>query len=192
MIPEFLDYCEQLFPSIDPYTAEGAKNALKQFEESDCLNNLTLASSDGDLRQGDIFSWVPFFVSDNDGKLQLYDLKAMLLTNTCDCVRNDYLEFAAVWRLHDFSPDPKRVRDIKRNCNFQYLYIPDRRIEDDLIDFGLITSLPRTVFERFLTEGRTKKIVSLSWVGYYMFLAKLTVFFMRCEDSDVNASRSID
>ena len=32
MIPEFIDFCKELFPSIDPYTKEQAKQAMKQFE----------------------------------------------------------------------------------------------------------------------------------------------------------------
>lgn len=33
MIPEFIDFCKELFPSISPYTRDQAKRAMEQFED---------------------------------------------------------------------------------------------------------------------------------------------------------------
>ena len=63
MIPEFIDFCKELFPSIDPYTKEQAKQAMKQFES---IEGPVLCRPCGafDLLQGDIFSEIPFFYTD--------------------------------------------------------------------------------------------------------------------------------
>lgn len=153
---------------------------------------MTLSSVPDDLRQGDIFENVRFFLADDDGELNLYKARCMLLTNTCDCERNDNLEFAAIWPLSKIFPVKEKADDLKRNKNYQYLYIPDMRLEDDIIDFGSIVSLPREYFLEQLGCMETSKVVSLSWVGYYVFLAKLTVFFMRPEDQSVNKLRDAD
>lgn len=189
MIPEFLEFCCQIFSSIEPYTAEEAKRALTQYEMARKEYPLTEADTCDDLRQGDIYSWLPFVVHNDEGKLELYNLKAMLLTNTCDATRNDYLEFAAIWPIGEFFPEESKSRDVKNNKNYRFFYIPDPRTKNDVVDFGLLTSIPRTLFDRFISQGKSCKEASLSWVGYYMFLTKLTVFFMRREDVEVNDSR---
>lgn len=52
MIPEFIEFCYELFPSIDPYTKEQAKQAMKQFDD---VNGpvLSQALDSFDLLQGD-------------------------------------------------------------------------------------------------------------------------------------------
>lgn len=189
MIPELLEYIQELFPSISPYTAGAAKRALSQYESAGVMGSLTLSQVPEDMRQGDVYSEMTVPLVDASGRLKQYRLKTMLLTNTCDCVRNDFLAFAPIWPIDEYFPDPTKASGVKSNRAYQFLYLPDNRLADDVVDFGSIFSLPRTVFESLLENGSVSRIASLSWVGYYVFLAKLTVFFMRPEDSEVNESR---
>ncbi|MEE0706236.1 MAG: hypothetical protein UCH28_07610 [Adlercreutzia sp.] len=189
MIPEFLEYISHLFPSISPYTEEGARLALKQFEQSGAMGSLTLAQNTEDMRQGDIFSEMSVPLVDEAGAIKIYRARVMLLSNTCDCERNSNLEFAVIWPMDELSTDPAKVAGFKSNKNYQFLYLPDARLENDLIDFGAIFSLPRKLFNKMVEAESIQKVASLSWVGYYLFLCKLTVFFMRPEDVEVNKSR---
>lgn len=59
MIPEFIDFCQELFPSINPYTKEQAKKAMQQFEGK-YGPVLSKTCSTFDLLQGDIFTEIPF------------------------------------------------------------------------------------------------------------------------------------
>lgn len=41
-----------------------------------------------------------------------------------------------------------------------------------------------------LREGRIKRIASLNQIGYYLFVVKLTVYFMRKEDEGTLEERA--
>ena len=188
MIPEFIDFCQKLFPVIDPYTKEQAKRAMMQFED----NNgpfLSQETDSFDLFQGDIFSEMPFLYTNEKGQVKVIKRKAQLLSNTCDASRDPFLLFAAVHPLEDFQDNQPMVDGIVRNTKYSAFYLPDRILKNEFVDFGLINSIPREVFLKFQEEKKVKRIASLTLVGYYMFLCKLTVFFMRPEDIDVNTSR---
>jgi hypothetical protein len=188
MIKEFIDLCRELFPSIQPYTAESAKKALSQFKKDGRLLNFITGNLNRIVPcQGDIFSEIPFYYMDADGSYKKVNYKAQLLTNTCDAERNENLHFAAILPLNNFNQQSQS--DIKGNRHFQFFYIPDSRTENFVIDFGLITTISREAFIKAFTQNKINKIVSLSDIGFYMFICKLTVFFLRPEDIDVNESR---
>lgn len=92
--------------------------------------------------------------------------------------------------LTEYSTNQANVDAVKSNINFEYLYFPDTDISDSFVNFGLITSVSREAFQRFVDAGKSERIASLNPTGYFLFITKLTVFLMRPEDSDVYASRS--
>ena len=188
MITEFIDFCKEVFPSIDPYTAERAKTALLQFEKDGrIINYITNNLNKNEIYQGDIFTDMPFYYMQPDGTYGMAKYKAQLLTNTCDSVRNENLNFAAILPLNKFSD--KFQANIIKNKTYQFLYLPDNKTKDFVIDFGLINTISREAFIKAINYKKIKKIVSLSDIGYYMFICKLTVYFMRPEDIKVNNHR---
>lgn len=190
MLKEFITFCEELFPSINPYTAEQARKAMDQFENSRG-NTLTKIYDDNDLYQGDIFTEIPFFYYDEKGALNLIKCKAQLLSNTCDSVRDKFLLFAAVHEIDDFKENKGLVSAIRENKKYNAFYIPDKALADEFVDFEIINSYPRETFLKLLEEKKVSRIASLSQIGYYMLICKLTVFFMRPEDKEVNKSRAV-
>lgn len=188
MIPEFIDFCQKLFPCIDPYTRDQAKKAMAQFDGV-AGPFLTKQCHDFDMFQGDIFSEIPFIYTNDEGRMQIIKRKAMLLSNTCDATRDDCLLFAALHPLAEIATNTSMVDAVKKNKRFSAFYLPDRTLHDEYVDFELINTISRESFLKMNTMGKVKRIASLTLVGYYMFICKLTVFFMRPEDEDVNASR---
>lgn len=188
MIPEFIEFCKQLFPSIDPYTKEQAKEAMRQFEE---IEGPVLARTDNnnELLQGDIFSEIPFYYMDENGEFRIILRKAQLLSNTCDATRDEQLLFAALHPLEALKNNQSMKANIVRNKRYSAFYLPDRILQDEYIDFELINTMPRATFNKLLEEQKVHKIASLTMVGYYMFICKLTVFFMRPEDEETNIGR---
>jgi hypothetical protein len=188
MIPEFIDFCTQLFPSIDPYTKEQAKKAMEQFENVRGPV-LTKVFDSFDLYQGDIFSEIPFFYTDEAGEVKLIIRKAQLLSNTCDASRDTNLLFAALHPLDEFKSNPSLIDSITKNKRYSTFYIPGEAVKNEYVDFELITTMSRENFLSLCQKGKVRRITSLSLVGYYMFLCKMTVFLMRPEDVEVNESR---
>ena len=144
---------------------------------------------DAELYQGDIYTEIPFLYTNENGEQTCIMRKAQLLTNTCDAVRDDNLIFAAIHPCEEFSKTAKDLVSIKGNHTFRLFYIPDPETQDLLIDFSLLTTLSRNTFLSLLQKGIVHRIAALSQIGYYMFICKLTVFFMRPEDVQVNKDR---
>lgn len=189
MIKDFISFCKELFPSINPYTAEQARKAMEQFENVHG-NILTKIYDDHELYQGDIFTEIPFFYYDDNGELNQIKCKAQLLSNTCDAVRDDYLLFAAVHNIEDFNGNEGLVSAIRENKKYNAFYIPDQSLSNEFVDFELVNSFPRELFMELLRQNKVSRISSLNQIGYYMLICKLTVFYMRPEDTVVNQSRA--
>lgn len=189
MMDGYIDFLESLFPAIDPYTAKRAKEAVKEFSRYGTKTPFFTRPLDEDFQQGDIFTKMPFVYIDKDGKGQLAVTGGMLLTNSCDTTRNERLQFAAMTPLASYSTNPAHQDAVKSNINYEYLYFPDTELDDSFVNFGLITSVSREAFQRFVEAGKSERIASLNATGYFLFITKLTVFLMRPEDSEVYASR---
>lgn len=185
----YIDFLEKLFPAIEPYAANRAKEAVKEFSRYGTKTPFFSKPLDEDFQQGDIFTRVPFVYIDKNGKGQLAVTGGMLLTNSCDTTRNERLQFAAMTPLADYSANPANIDAVTSNLNFEYLYFPDTEVSDSFVNFGLITSVSRDAFKKFVESGKSERIASLNATGYFLFVTKLTVFLMRPEDSDVYASR---
>ena len=188
MIPEFIDFCKELFPSISPYTKEQAKKAMQQFEDK-YGPVLSKTCSTFDLLQGDIFTEIPFFFTADNGDLKVIHRKALLLSNTCDASRDKTLLFAAIHPLADLKENPSMVSNITKNQRYSTLYFPDENLKDEFVDLELISTISRESFLKLHADKKVHRIASLTIVGYYMFICKLTVFFLRPEDVEVNAAR---
>lgn len=185
----FIEFTQELFPSISPYTAENVKKSLDQFKaEGKTLNafcNKPLVYN----AQGDIFDNVKFPYIDDNGNIGIYETEAMLLSNTCDAQRNQYLNFAAIFNINEFDFDESTMFEIKNNKVYNFLYFPDNQMYDKIVDFSQIVSVPLEIFNKMAEHQKNKKLLSLSQFGYYLFLCKLTIFFMRPEDKESNADR---
>ncbi len=188
MIPEFIDFCTELFPSISPYTAEEAKKVMKQFEENE-KPQVVRTTKEFDLLQGDIFSEIPFVYVDTNGEIRSFLAKAELLSNTCDATRDERLLFAAVRPLETFSDNKDAIEAIKQNKRYSAFYLTDHPLEDSYVDLEMVTTISRDLFNRLVEEGKVNRIATLTSVGYYMLISKLTVFFMRPEDVETNQNR---
>ncbi len=188
MMSEFIDFVTELFPSIRPYTKEQVKASIQQFDRSGVQRNFSMHSALPYLAQGDIFGdAIPFFKQDKDGNLSVLRTKAILLSNTCDSERDDVLIFAPLIPIKDLKLDEHAI---KSNQIYRLLYFPDPIISNYVVDFSLLNSFSRQLFEEQLKQGNFKKTLSLNDLGYYLFLCKLTIHLMRPEDGEVQKTRS--
>lgn len=186
MISSFVDFVHQLFPSINPYTKEKVKESLRQFERTGIKQNFFLPEPFAYLAQGDIVDELPFFLTDSNGNELLYKTKAMLISNTCDAENDKQIIFSPLYRIDEIDMN---VEQLKRNQNYSMLYIPEELTSEYFIDLSCMNSFSRLGIEAILKSGKLRKLASLNSFGYYLFLSKLTVHFMRPEDSGVNKQR---
>lgn len=187
MLEEFVNYIQKIFPSIDPYVQDKTKNAIKLFHKSEdklCWFNSTPYEY---LAQGDIVDNIPFYNVDKNGNLRVFRTKGILISNTCSASREETIIFAPLLKIE--SLNLKNLNDIKKNLYYRLMYIPTTKYQDFVIDFSIMSSFNREFINNKIKEGKIKKEVSLNQMGYYLFIAKLTIWFMRPEDSSVQVDR---
>lgn len=180
MLNEFIDFVDSILPSVDPDFRDGVKDAILQFEKNgEQLKYMMLCPLD-ELSQGDIISKVPFIYFDENGDQETFVADAMVLTTSCHIDNKDKIVLAPVLPLEGFYGD---LLSLKKNTIFDFMYIPDDGMEDKYISFEYITSYSKDLIINGINNNRIKRLGSLNQLGYYFFIVKLTVFFMKKEDA---------
>ena len=155
--------------------------------------------------QGDIID--KFYVSftdlegDNIITQAIEDQACMLMSNTCDMyfedkTREKYISVAPIFNYDEFANSPKPaayseqgwidfLKDVRENKITDILYIPGKNgINDSVVLLDMITSFDPKLLSAMIEKESTKRILTLSQIGYYFFLIKLTYHFARYEDKD--------
>jgi hypothetical protein len=154
--------------------------------------------------QGDIvdkFEVVYYEVVDDRLEIQsLEDFPCMLLSHTCDMdledkTREKYVSVAPVFSFKEFAKfktseySEKGWNDfldaVKANRITDILYIPGKSpLDNSVILLDRISSVHPNLLKIRLQKGGTKRVLSLSQIGFYFFLIKLTYHFARYEDRE--------
>ncbi len=188
MIDQFIEFTKELFPCISPYVAVKTKEAINQFKQGKEYKFDFFTHTPFDyFSQGDVFDDLPFIRQDTDGELQVYKTKGILLSNTCSADHDSEIIFAPFLQINDLKINKS---ELVNNTFYRLFYIPgDERYEEYAIDFSLLNTFKKDVLNKRLLSGKTKKEASLNQFGYYFLLCKLTINFMRPEDTEVQSIR---
>lgn len=155
-----------------------------------------------DAYQGDIVDKFEMVYSEVVGaKLEtrsLEDVPCMLLSHTCDMelrgkTREKYVSVAPVFSFKEFANSRGTeysedrwddfLTSVKANRITDILYIPKKGpLDDSVILLDRISSIDPKFLKIKLERGETKRVLSLSQIGFYFFLIKLTYHFARYED----------
>lgn len=196
MLKEFIDFCSELFPSINPYTVDGLKSAMEQFELHGKTFPVCLNKPLEYLSQGDVFSELPFTFFDENGEENVIYRKALLLSNTCDASRKNSLIFVALQNIDKGSNSgaslafsDATLKDIKNNKLSQYMYLPSEIIKNDVVDFGVINTFSRELILEMIDKKKLNKLLSLNNYGFYILLSKITILFCRRQDMETEKDR---
>lgn len=190
MINEFITFVSETMPCISPYTKEGIKNALQQFKINNKKFCTTMRVNFDELCQGDILENIPFYrINKSTGKISVYTGKGVVLSNTCDCSRDETILIAPFMPIGNMKTDQGNILS---NKVYRYLYLPDKNFEDFAVDFSLTNTFNREIILKGLDNNAIKKNKSLNGYGYYLLICKLTIYLLRPEDAEVNKSRLIE
>lgn len=196
----FIDLVRNIFPtSIPPFTADKAKESLKQFKKENKFKEQSQGLGKeydffdinhvGFLRQGDIISGLNYFFIDKDGGQRVVkNVKMMLISNTCDASRDEFLHFAPLIPIENYLSeisDENKKRSfetqIYNNTIFRFIYLPHRELSNYVVNLNLITSIPLKIVNKRIEDGMCEVKYSLNTIGFFFLLCKLAVYFMREE-----------
>lgn len=185
MIKELIQFTTELFPSISPYTKENVNKAIEQFDY-ERLEWFRPTPIDY-LSQGDIIEKIPFTFFDENGKKDTILTKGIILSNTCDASRDDYIIIAPLIK-YDKVLDNSQKKIARANKYYDKMCFTNSQLDGYFIDFTRATTFNRKLLLKLL-ENKTNVEYSLNQYGYYLLLTKLTIYFMRPEDKETNEFR---
>ncbi len=185
MIKELIKFTSELFPSISPYTKENVIHAIEQFDydKLEWFMNYPIK----ELSQGDIIGEIPFVYFDDDGNERAFVQPSIILSNTCDVSRDKYIIIAPLFEYNNLY-DKNVIKLIKSNKYYDKMCFTNSNIDDYFVDFTRAISFNRKLLLKLLRKKTSVKY-SLNSYGYYLLIIKLSIYFMRPEDIDVNEYR---
>lgn len=180
---DFIDFVTTLFPSINPYTQDQAKRSMEQFytkgQTFSCFNSRKL----GGICQGDIIDEITFLKINETGDVLQYTGQGIVLSNSCDIENDDYIILAPFYPITATGFSPSKIEALKKNQLYGFMYFPDMSEPDIYADFSQIQSFPKKILKD------KKRLYSLNLIGFYLLICKLTIHFLRPEDTEVQKSR---
>lgn len=140
------------------------------------------------LSQGDVISEVPFYYFDEDGAQKVFKSAALVLSTSCHIDQKDKLILVPVFPLKAFQGN---LVELKKNKVIDYMYIPDGKLTDMFVDFGVMNTFSKVLIMKGIKDKRIHRVASLNQIGYYFFVIKLTVYLLRREDAETLKERNI-
>jgi|GEM_PF-5011867 len=187
MIAEFVELVESLFPCVDTNTLDQAKAAIQQFYRDGSSEAFFERKNTDYLMQGDIVNNITFIMYDNDGMEHRAVKSGIILSHTCDLENKESMLIAPQISLSGFNKD--MLSNIKNNLAYNIFYLPDY-VYGKAFDFGLTNTYNTNNIVKMIDEKKISVDESLNQMGLYLFLCKITVYLLRKEDEDTNASRA--
>ena len=192
MLQEFIDFVDSVLPAVDPDAKDKAKAAIAQFSSEGNRLELLLPNKLPELSQGDIISDIMFSNFDEDGSQHTYKSRGMIISTSCHIDQKDVLNIVPVLPIEFFNGDKNKRRELEENRIFDYMYFPETMMKDFFVDFSKVNTYSKKLIMQGIERGKIQRLFSLSQIGFYLFIIKLTVFLMRKEDADTMASREIE
>ena len=180
MISKFIEYANEIFPSIDTNVKNGIIEYMQQFDKKKpnwFTQNLEIIS------QGDILDNVVFTKVDDEGNEIVFKSKGIVLSNTCDMTRDDYFVIAPLIP-YTTEFEEQTQRNIKNNIVSGKMCFAQSELEDLYVDFSMSQSMNRKVIFKLIDDEKIKRIHSLSQFGFYFLCCKITIYYLRVENYD--------
>ena len=186
MLEEFGELLGQLFPASDPDVVQKFVEALRR--DRPISKELYAATMPDGLCQGDIVGPVPFKLLGDDGTWAESMSEGLVLSNSCDIENEDIVNLALCFSYRQFVSETQHAKPpdfsqtIARNLISQFLYLPAvPTIGDTVCDLSIVTSLSRRHVQAEMARGTIRRMSAFSQFGYYLFISKLSVHFLRPE-----------
>lgn len=178
MIKKFIEYTNQLFPTIDTNVKNGIIDYIQQF---DMKKPNWFSQELETISQGDILDSIVFTKTDDNGEEIPFKTKGIVLSNTCDMTRDEYCIIAPlIPYINKFSEQTKI--NIRNNIVSGKMCFTQSELEDYYVDFSMAQSMNRSLIFKLIEMGKINRIHSLSQFGFYFLCCKITIYYLRVEN----------
>ncbi len=180
MLVEYARFVQEIFPAITPGAARQliAQAGVTGFVDADYF-----ATQLGDkLCQGDVVEGIEWLYQRTDGRYGRAARPGLLLSHSCDVDNPGWLVFAA---CVPFNASLGNAQAIKLQTVTELYYLPAHAGRPALVaDLSQVQSLRGDRVLAGIASGALRRVDSFTPLGYWHFIAKLTVHLMRPQAAD--------
>lgn len=172
---------QDAFPAVDPAKARAYLSDLARY--TPIRSDLFASAPPAQICQGDILEAISF-LEDYGDEYRESSGPGLLLSHSCDVDQGERLVFAACRSFAGYRDHPSQG-DIRRNTYFSLFFLGSVPSAGDLVaDFNTLQSIDRRYLLEQVRSGSVRRISSFTPYGYYYFIAKLTVHFLRAQSEE--------
>ena len=184
---ELIKLFNEAFPILPG--SEKPEQALRQFYAEE-IGVIQIIRSPVPLwAQGDILEPIPFVNWSEEGEPVFLEAPGMIMTSTCDLDRKENIVLCPCLRLTDLK-DLSAYKFIPENTVFDFLFLGKCLTGDEwVVDLSYPMTLPRQRIEKRIEEGNVSRKHSLTDKGWYLFITKFAIKYLRPDDSTTMSQR---
>ncbi len=186
---ELIKLFNEAFPILPGSPLREPDQSLRQFyaEESGTIqmirNPLPIWA------QGDILDPIPFISWSEEGEPVFFNAPGMIMNSTCDLDRKENIVLCPCIMLTDLK-QLSAYKDIPKNTVFDFLFLGKCLTGDEwVVDLSHPTTLPRQRIEKRIEEDDVSRKHSLTDKGWYLFITKFAIKYLRPDDSETMVQR---
>ncbi|MBE9050609.1 hypothetical protein IQ243_09320 [Nostocales cyanobacterium LEGE 11386] len=139
--------------------------------------------------QGDILEPIPFVDWSEEGKPVFFEAPGMIMNSTCDLDRKENIVLCPCLILTDLK-QLSAYKDIPKNTVFDFLFLGKCLTGDEwVVDLSHPMTLPRHRIEKRIEEGSVSRKHSLTDKGWYLFITKFAIKYLRSDDFETMSQR---
>jgi hypothetical protein len=182
LTPEFARFVEGLFPAVDPAEAKKVIAALQKAPPTG--REFFAHRLPEKLSQGDIIEPITFIIQDNTGEFGQRVGAGMVLSNSCDIDEDDRVLVAEIQPFELFRNHSARS-SIQSNTFYRTLYLANTPHNGDIVvDLAQVQTLRKDLLLSSIGRGDVNRRASFTNLGYYLFIAKLTIHLLRPQSAE--------
>ncbi|QSJ15950.1 hypothetical protein JYQ62_29830 [Nostoc sp. UHCC 0702] len=139
--------------------------------------------------QGDILEPIPFIDWSEEGESVFFEAPGMIMNSTCDLDRKENIVLCPCLILTDLK-ELSAYKDIPKNTVFDFFFLGKCLTGDEwVVDLSHPMTLPRHRIEKRIEEGSVTRKHSLTDKGWYLFITKFAIKYLRNDDFETMSQR---
>ncbi|MDZ8083146.1 MAG: hypothetical protein RMX35_29285 [Nostoc sp. DcaGUA01] len=139
--------------------------------------------------QGDILEPIPFIDWSEEGEPVFFEAPGMIMNSTCDLDRKENIVLCPCLMLTDLK-QLSAYKDIRKNTVFDFLFLGECLTGDEwVVDLSHPMTLPRQRIKKRIEEGSVSRKHSLTDKGWYLFITKFAIKYLRSDDFETMSQR---
>jgi len=184
---ELIKFFNEVFPILPG--SEKPEQALRQFHAEEIGVIQVIRSPLQLWAQGDILEPIPFIDWTEEGEPVFWEAPGMIMTSTCDLDRKENIVLCPCLKLTELK-ELSAYKSIPENTIFDFLFLGKCLTGDEwVVDLSHPMTLPRQRIEKRIEEGNISRKHSLTDKGWYLFITKFAIKYLRSDDFETMNQR---